>query len=91
MNIAVCIKQTPDTTTRIQIAEGGSEIVEEGIQWIISPYDEFAIEEALKLAEANGGEVTIVSMGPARVEKTWCTRSTWTIFLTWNTQYEHKH
>ena len=70
MNIAVCIKQTPDTTTRIQVADGGGEIVEDGIQWIISPYDEFAIEEALKLTEANGGEVTIVSMGPARVEKT---------------------
>ena len=70
MKIAVCIKQTPDTTTRIQIAEGGGAIVEDGIQWIISPYDEFAIEEALKLAEATGGEVTVVSIGPGRVEKT---------------------
>ena len=70
MNIAVCIKQTPDTTTRIQLNEGHTSIVEDGIQWIVSPYDEFAIEEALKLAEARGGEVTVVSMGPSRVEKT---------------------
>ena len=70
MNIAVCIKQTPDTTTRVQIADDGKSIVEDSIQWIISPYDEFAIEEALQLAEKHGGEVTIVSLGPARVEKT---------------------
>lgn len=70
MNIAVCIKQTPDTTARIQIAGDGKHIVEEGIQWIINPYDEFAIEEALRLTEKHGGEVTIVSLGPASIEKT---------------------
>ena len=42
MKIAVCIKQTPDTTTRVQIADDGTSIEEEGIQWIVSPYDEFA-------------------------------------------------
>ena len=68
MNIAVCIKQTPDTTTQIKIDNGS--VVEDGIQWIVNPYDEFAIEEALKLTEQHGGEVTIVSLGPARVEKT---------------------
>ena len=68
MNIAVCIKQTPDTTTQIKINDG--KVVEDGIQWIINPYDEFAIEEALRLTEKHGGEVTIVSLGPARVEKT---------------------
>jgi electron transfer flavoprotein beta subunit len=68
MKIAVCIKQTPDTTTQIKIADG--RVAEEGVQWIINPYDEFALEEALQLAERHGGEVTIVSMGPARVDKT---------------------
>lgn len=69
MNIAVCVKQTPDTTTQIKISANKS-VVEDGIQWIINPYDEFAIEEALQLAEKHGGEVTIISLGPARVEKT---------------------
>jgi electron transfer flavoprotein beta subunit len=70
MNIAVCIKQTPDTTTRIKIADGSNSIVEDGISWIINPYDEYAIEEALQLTEKNGGEVTIISLGPAGIEKT---------------------
>ncbi len=69
MNIAVCVKQTPDTTTQINISDSKS-VVEDGIQWIINPYDEFAIEEAIKLTEKHGGEVTIIALGPARVEKT---------------------
>ena len=69
MNIAVCVKQTPDTTTQINISDQTS-VVEDGIQWIINPYDEFAIEEAIKLTEKHGGEVTIIALGPARVEKT---------------------
>ena len=69
MNIAVCLKQTPDTTTRVQIAADGASIVEDGIQWVINPYDESAIEQALQLTEQHGGEVTIVSLGPSRVEK----------------------
>lgn len=70
MKIAVCVKQTPDTTTQVKVGASQTAIAEDGVQWIISPYDEFAIEEALKLAEKNSGEVTIVSLGPARVEKT---------------------
>jgi electron transfer flavoprotein beta subunit len=46
MNIAVCIKQTPDTTTRVKVAGDGTSIVEDGISWIVNPYDEYAIEEA---------------------------------------------
>ncbi len=69
MNIAVCIKQTPDTEARIKIAEDGTSIVEDDIQWIINPYDESAIEQALQLSEAHGGEVTVISLGPPRVEK----------------------
>lgn len=70
MNIAVCIKQTPDTTTRVKIGDDGKSIIEEGITWIINPYDEYAIEEALQLTEKNGGEVTIISLGPASIDKT---------------------
>lgn len=70
MKIAVCIKQTPDTTTRVRIAPDGKSIEEGGINWVINPYDEFAIEEGLKLCEQHGGEVTLVSLGPASIEKT---------------------
>ncbi len=69
MKIAVCLKQTPDTTTRVKIADDGTSMVEDDIQWIINPYDESAIEIALQLTEQHGGEVTILSLGPVRVEK----------------------
>jgi len=68
MKIAVCIKQVPDTETRIRIAPDGRSIVESDVNWIVSPYDEFAIEEALKIKEAKGGEVVLVSLGPDRVQ-----------------------
>lgn len=67
MNIAVCVKQVPDTETKIKIS-GDKKSIEEGdINFILNPYDEFAVEEALKITEKNGGEVTIISLGPDRV------------------------
>ena len=66
MKIVVCVKQVPDTETRVQIAPEGSAIVESDVNWIVSPYDEFAIEEALKIKEAQGGEVVVVTVGPDR-------------------------
>jgi electron transfer flavoprotein beta subunit len=68
MKIAVCIKQVPDTETRIRIAPDGKSILESDVNWIVSPYDEFALEEALKIKEAKGGEVVLVSLGPDRVQ-----------------------
>lgn len=70
MNIAVCIKEVPDTETRPRIHENGKEIQTEGIKWIVNPYDEFAIELGLQLTEKQGGEVTIVSFGPKEIEPT---------------------
>ena len=69
MNILVFLKQVPDTETKIQIAGDGASIVEDGVTFIVSPYDEFAIEEAVKTKETVGGEVTAVSMGPKRAEQ----------------------
>jgi electron transfer flavoprotein beta subunit len=68
MKIVVCVKQVPDTETRVQIAPEGDTIVESDINWIVSPYDEFAIEEALKIKEAKGGEVIAVTVGPDRAQ-----------------------
>ena len=67
MKIVVCVKQVPDTETRVKIAADGIGIAEGEINWIVSPYDEFAIEEALRLREARSGEVVLVSAGPERV------------------------
>jgi electron transfer flavoprotein beta subunit len=67
VNIAVCVKQVPDTETKVKIS-GDKKWIEEGeINFILNPYDEFAVEEGLKLVEENGGEVTIISLGPDRV------------------------
>jgi electron transfer flavoprotein beta subunit len=67
MNSIVCLKEVPDTETRIEVREGA--VVEEGIQYVVNPYDEFALEEALKWQEAHGGKVTLVSLGPERARE----------------------
>jgi electron transfer flavoprotein beta subunit len=67
MNSIVCLKEVPDTETRIQVRDG--QVVEEGIQYVVNPYDEFALEEALKWQEAEGGKVTLVSLGPERARE----------------------
>lgn len=67
MNIVVIIKQTPDTETVIRLSPDHSRIVTSDIKWIINPYDEFAIEAALRLKEKNGGTVTVISFGAQRV------------------------
>ncbi len=64
MKIAVCIKRTPDTETRIKISGDGKSIDEAGVKFVLNPYDEYAVEEALQLKERVGsGEVVIVSVG----------------------------
>ena len=67
MNIIVCLKQVPDTETQIKIADDGQSIVTDDIKWVMNPYDEFGVEEALRLKEKHGGEVTVVGLGPKRV------------------------
>jgi electron transfer flavoprotein beta subunit len=69
MKIVVCVKQVPDTETRVKIAPSGNAISEADVaNWIISPYDEFAVEEALRLKEKKGGEVVLVTAGPDRAQ-----------------------
>ncbi|MFO8088354.1 MAG: electron transfer flavoprotein subunit beta/FixA family protein [Desulfatiglandaceae bacterium] len=67
MNIIVCLKQVPDTESRIKVAADKKSIVTDDLKWIMNPYDEFGVEEALKLKEKFGGEVTVVGVGPKRV------------------------
>jgi electron transfer flavoprotein beta subunit len=69
MKIVVCVKQVPDTETRVKIAASGNAISEPDVaNWIPSPYDEFAIEEAIRIKEAKGGEVVLVPVGPERAQ-----------------------
>ncbi|HEY9784472.1 MAG TPA: electron transfer flavoprotein subunit beta/FixA family protein [Candidatus Obscuribacterales bacterium] len=63
MKIAVCVKSVPDTETKIAIAADKSNIDQSGVKFITSPYDEFAIEEALRLKEKTNGETTAFSLG----------------------------
>ncbi len=71
MNLYVCIKQVPDTETKIKLNGDSSGIDAAGIKWIMSPYDEFAVEEALRVKEKNAGStVTVVTAGPDRVVDT---------------------
>jgi electron transfer flavoprotein beta subunit len=58
----------PDTASVIKIGGDGTGIDESGIKWIVSPYDEYALEEALQITEAKGGEVTVVTYGPDHAE-----------------------
>ncbi|MDW8465708.1 MAG: hypothetical protein RML35_05820 [Chloroherpetonaceae bacterium] len=63
MNFAVCLNQVPDTSTRVKIASDQQQIDSTGVNFVINPYDEFALEEALKLREKFGGTVVLFSVG----------------------------
>ena len=56
MNIVVCVKRVPDTETKIRIGGDGTKIDPAGVEFIISPFDEFAVEEAIRIKEKLGKE-----------------------------------
>ena len=67
----VCIKQVADTETRVKVAADGRTLDPAGVTWILNPYDEFAVEQALRVKEQQGsGEIVVVSLGPAGVQAT---------------------
>jgi len=71
MKIAVCIKRVPDSETRVKTAPDGKSIDEAGVKFILNPYDEFAVEEALRRREKAGvGEVVVIALGPAAAQET---------------------
>ncbi len=70
MKIFVCLKQVPDTETKIKLTADNTGIDNAGVKWIISPYDTYAIEEGIKLRDANAGStLTAISVGPARIKE----------------------
>jgi len=70
VKIAVCIKRVPDTETRIKIGADGKSIDESGVKFVPNPFDEYAVEEALKLKEQTNGEVVAVCLGPDASQET---------------------
>src|SRR5258708_14040438 len=71
MKIAVCIKRVPDSETRVKIAADGKTSDEAGVKFVMNPYDEFAVEEALRRKEkAGAGEVAVFCLGPAAAQET---------------------
>jgi len=69
VEIFVFLKQVPATESIIQVADDGVSIKTEGLKWVINPYDELAVEEALRIRQEKGGTVTIVSLGPAKADE----------------------
>ena len=66
MNIVVCVKQVPDTWAERKLKQGDATLDRESVDGLINELDEYAIEEALQIREAHGGEVTVVTMGPQK-------------------------
>lgn len=70
MKVLVLVKQVPDTATQVKTGADKKGIDPTGITWIVSPYDEFAVEEALRVKEKRGqGEVVAVTVGPERAKE----------------------
>lgn len=67
MKIICCVRQTPDTETVVKIAGDGKSVQTDGVKYIIGPYDEYSLEAAVQLKGETSGNVTALSLGPARV------------------------
>ncbi len=70
MKILVCITHVPDTTTKISFTDNNTKLNTTGVQYIIGPYDDYALARAIELKEANGGTVTVLNVGEADAEPT---------------------
>ena len=68
MKILVCISNVPDTTTKISFTSDNKEFNTAGVQFVINPYDEYALTRAIELKEAQGGSVTVLNVGEADTE-----------------------
>jgi electron transfer flavoprotein beta subunit len=72
MNIVVCVKQVPDTWAEKKLSDSDKTVDREGVEGVMNELDEYAVEEALRIKEATGGEgsVTILTMGPEKAVET---------------------
>lgn len=70
MKILVCITNVPDTTSKISFTDNNTKFNTSGVQFIIGPYDEYALSRAIELKEAQGGTVTVLNVGEIDTEPT---------------------
>jgi electron transfer flavoprotein beta subunit len=70
MNIVVCVKQVPDTWAEKKLSDSDKTVDRAGVEGVMNELDEYAVEEALKIKEAQGGEVTVLTMGPDKAVET---------------------
>ena len=70
MKILVCITHVPDTTSKISFTENNTKLNSAGVQYIIGPYDDYALARAVELKEASGGSVTVLNVGESDTEPT---------------------
>jgi electron transfer flavoprotein beta subunit len=70
MKILVCITHVPDTTSKIQFTENNTKFDKTGVQFIIGPYDDYALARAVELRDQAGGELTVLNVGEAETEPT---------------------
>ena len=70
MKILVCISHVPDTTSKINFIENNTRFDTNGVQFIIGPYDDYALARAIELKESLGATVTVLNVGPAETEPT---------------------
>lgn len=70
MKILVCITHVPDTTSKINFKENNTKFDPSGVQFIIGPYDDYALARAIEIKEANGATVTVLNVGLADTEPT---------------------
>lgn len=62
MKVLVCISRVPDTAAKVKVAGNGKSVETAGVKFILNPYDEYALEEAIQLVESKGGELTVVTV-----------------------------
>ena len=70
MKILVCITHVPDTTSKIAFTDNNTKFDQTGVQYIIGPYDDYALARAVELKEATGGSITVLNVGEAETEPT---------------------
>jgi electron transfer flavoprotein beta subunit len=69
MKVLVLLKRVPDTAAKIRVAEDGQKIDPAGVEYVMNPYDEIAVERAIQMKEADGSSVTVICLGPKEATK----------------------
>jgi electron transfer flavoprotein beta subunit len=69
MELIVCVKRVAATDSKIRPGPDGKTLDPQGVEFVLNPYDEYAVEEAIRIKEAQGGTVTVVCLGPAEAQK----------------------